>query len=49
MGESMHDWPAVYAALSDLLETSRDEEPEAVVFHTALETVIGGLPDAAFN
>lgn len=42
-----HNWPAVLAALEDLLEKSREEEPHAVRFHDALDTVINGLPDEA--
>lgn len=42
-----HDWPAVLAALQDLLESSVKEEPHAVNFHAAIETVIAGLPEEA--
>lgn len=44
-----HDWAAVLEALQDLLEQSQKEEPHAVRFHEALETVINGLPEEAFE
>lgn len=44
-GPTNHDWPAVLAALLDFLA----HEPEAKGFHAALEDVIAGLPDAAYE
>ncbi|MFD1914137.1 hypothetical protein [Halodurantibacterium flavum] len=44
-----HDWPAVLAALQDLLDHSVREEPGARMFHIALQEVIDGLPEEAFQ
>ena len=43
-----HNWPEVMAALQDWLEASRENAPQAVGFHAALETVISPLPDEQF-
>lgn len=49
MDLATHDWPAVLEALQDLLTASRDDEPDAINFHAALQDVIAGLPQAAFE
>lgn len=44
-----HNWPAVMAALQDMLEDSKENEPYATMLHSALEEVIASLPDAAYE